>query len=192
MRSRKVWRKFIDEMKEFIRMTNADGLMLDCADFLPIYFRPNWEELNRNNCDGTPSYTEEDKLISKIVTSHASTPYDFHELGKKPNAFWFYVANEMKSEFPNLLLIGDLHEASTLGHKENMMIRSGLVPRGHNYPLAFSVLFGKKMGKDGSINDCQPYHVSSVKRYYQEFYDTLPSGSLMIQSFSNYSTPYPA
>lgn len=196
MRSYEAWKQFIDEMKEFVRKTNVDGLMLDCAEYLPLFFVPNWAELNRNDCNGVPHYTNEDRFKGIICKNKIFSPYDYQELQHHPNVFWHTVATQIKQEFPELILLGDSFSSANttcqLGYKEYIMIVSGLIPRSHNYSKAFSPLFGKRLDQEGTITDCKKYHVNSVRRFVQDFYAKLPENSIMIQSTCNFSTPMPA
>ena len=72
------------------------------------------------------------------------------------------------------------------------MIESGLIPRSHNYPKICARLFGKKFDSNGHITDVKIDHVNVVKHFYNGYYSKLPKNSIMWQTLTNYSAPYPA
>lgn len=190
LRNYKAWRLFIDEMKEFVKMTSVDGLFFDNADSLPLYFKPNREELSRRDLNDVPSYTLEEQFTGKVCDPKAYNIYDYRNSEKWPSSFWFYVCKEIRTEFPHLMLLGDLHDTSYPWTKDSILIMSGLVPRSHKYPKLFSRLFGKKLKADGSIIEQKPDNVNLVKQFIKNYNQKLPKNSIMISGMSNYSMPY--
>jgi len=76
MRNYEAWRLFVDEIKEFVRITKVDGLLFDNSDSFPIYFKPNREELSRNDLNGNPTYSIDDKFYGNICDPCAYSSYD--------------------------------------------------------------------------------------------------------------------
>lgn len=73
------------------------------------------------------------------------------------------------------------------------MARSGVIPRLFNLPVALSTLFGKKLHKDGRLEDCpREKNVATVRQWYNETRRFLPEGTILLQSSTAHSLPYPA
>jgi hypothetical protein len=72
------------------------------------------------------------------------------------------------------------------------MARSGVIPRLYKMPMAISSLFGKRLHKDGRIEKCVQENVIAIKKWYDGTRRFLPDGTILIQSSTAHSLPYPA
>lgn len=59
-------------------------------------------------------------------------------------------------------------------------------------PIALSSLFGKKLHKDGRIEKCDKDNIVAIKKWYEETRRFLPEGTILLQSSTSHSLPYPA
>ena len=60
------------------------------------------------------------------------------------------------------------------------MARSGVVPRLFRLPMSLSSLFGKRLNRDGSLEQCPKDNVIAVKRWYDETRKFLPNGTICL------------
>lgn len=72
------------------------------------------------------------------------------------------------------------------------IINSGPIPRMFKLPIGISYIFGQNLHKDGRISKIEPKTVVSLKKWYEETVKILPKGSIVIQSTTSNSWPYPA
>jgi hypothetical protein len=127
-----------------------------------------------------------------VCDAKGYSTYEHTNANLWPNTFWLYVCMEVRENFPNLILAGDLYNTTYPWHKDKIMIESGLIPRSHNYPKITARLFGKKVNSTGNIVDVKTDHANVVKHFYKGYYGKLPKNSIMWQNLTNYSAPYPA
>ena len=59
-------------------------------------------------------------------------------------------------------------------------------------PIGISSIFGQQLHRDGQISKIEPKTVVSLKKWYEETVKTMPKGSIVIQSTTSNSWPYPA
>ena len=62
----------------------------------------------------------------------------------------------------------------------------------YKLPITISSLFGKKLHKDGRIENCTKENVIAIKKWYTETRRFLPEGTIILQSSTSHSLPYPA
>jgi len=62
----------------------------------------------------------------------------------------------------------------------------------YKLPITISSLFGKKLHKDGRIDDCPKENVIAIKKWYTETRKFLPDGTILMQSSTSHQLPYPA
>jgi len=60
------------------------------------------------------------------------------------------------------------------------MARSGVIPRLYKLPMAISSLFGKKLHKDGRVENCEKDSVVAIKKWHDESKRFLPDGTILI------------
>lgn len=53
-------------------------------------------------------------------------------------------------------------------------------------------MFGKKLHRDGRIEKCDKANVFAIKNWYDETRKFLPEGTILMQSSTAHSLPYPA
>ena len=59
-------------------------------------------------------------------------------------------------------------------------------------PQTIAKLFGKKLMKDGQVKPCQKENVKILKNWYDNSRLFLPEGTILLQSSSAHTWPYPA
>jgi len=72
------------------------------------------------------------------------------------------------------------------------MARSAVIPRLYKLPIAISSLFGKSLSKDGTVNSTHKSSVVAIKKWYDETRRFLPDGTILLQSSTAHTLPYPA
>jgi starch synthase len=66
------------------------------------------------------------------------------------------------------------------------------VPRLYSLPQAVASLFGKKLLKDGRIEQSEVKSVTALREWFSETHRFLPTGSILLQSSASHFWPYPA
>jgi starch synthase len=77
-------------------------------------------------------------------------------------------------------------------NRQIILARSGVIPRLYKLPQAIASLFGKKLYKDGRVENCEKASVTVLRKWYEQSRYCLPQGSIMLQSSSATCWPYPA
>lgn len=97
----------------------------------------------------------------------------------------------MWQKFPSLVLIGEITSSQDLETKQRSLIGSGIIPKLHQTSPFIAEIFGKRINKHGVyVNSC-PSSDNLLNLLQQNNEETLPSGSIIIQSSSTHSLPYP-
>jgi len=74
-RKKEAWDLLISEAIELITKYKIDGLHLDDAQCWPNILDANTTELERNDTDGTPAYTQDEIFYGKIVIPKTFSGY---------------------------------------------------------------------------------------------------------------------
>ena len=77
-------------------------------------------------------------------------------------------------------------------HRQIILARSGVIPRLYKLPIAISSMFGKTLHRDGRVENQQKENVFAIKNWYEETRKFLPEGTILMQSSTAHSLPYPA
>jgi hypothetical protein len=108
------------------------------------------------------------------------------------NPFYVKMARSIWAKKPNFMLIGECWGGFMFEHRQIILARSGIIPRLFKLPQAISGLFGKKLHRDGRVHDIEKESVLSLRKWYDESRLCLPEGSILLQSSTAHSWPYPA
>ena len=65
-------------------------------------------------------------------------------------------------------------------NRQIIMARSGVIPRLFKLPVAISSIFGKKLYKDGRIENCKKENVVAIKEWYDETNRFLLNGTIIL------------
>jgi hypothetical protein len=108
------------------------------------------------------------------------------------NPFFSKLCKKIWKLKPNFMIIGECWGGFMFEHRQIIMARSGVIPRLYKMPMAISSLFGKRLHKDGRIEKCVQENVIAIKKWYDGTRRFLPDGTILIQSSTAHSLPYPA
>lgn len=79
------------------------------------------------------------------------------------------------------MIIGECWGGFMFENRQIIMARSAVIPRLFSFPVAMSTLFGKKLHKDGRLEeDTTPKNVSTISQWYNETRRFLPEGSIIL------------
>ena len=90
------------------------------------------------------------------------------------------------------MIMGECYGGFMFEHRQIILSRSGVIPRLYRLPVALSSLFGKRLGKDGSLEKAPKDTVVAVKKWYENSRRFLPNGTIQLQSSTSHILPYPA
>lgn len=62
----------------------------------------------------------------------------------------------------------------------------------YTLPIIICEMLGKQIQRNGAIESVPPNNVNIIKNWYNENYQGLPEGALLVQSSSGQVWPYPA
>lgn len=154
---------------------------------------PDIEELQRVDDDGVPAYTAEQFMAGDIVIRNENHGYwNTNIMETYPNPFFIKLTKSIWKQKPNFMVIGECWGGFMFEHRQIILARSGIIPRMYKLPVTISSLFGKKLHKDGRIENCTKENVVAIKKWYTETRRFLPEGTIILQSSTSHSLPYPA
>jgi len=143
--------------------------------------------------DGQPAYTAEDFMNGEIVIRNENYGYwNSNNMETYPNPFFIKMAKRLWFENPDFMIIGECWGGFMFEHRQIILARSGVIPRLFKLPMALSTLFGKRLSKDGAIQNMQKDSVLAIKQWYDEIRRFLPDGTILMQSSTSHALPYPA
>lgn len=187
------WDLLIDEIITYAKKIDVDGIHLDNGQAWPQIMEPDLEELMRVEYDGEPAHSPEDFMAGEIVIRNENHGYwNTNNMETYPNPFFIKMAKKLWKEKPNFMIIGECWGGSMFQNRQIIMARSGVIPRLYKLPVALSTLFGKQLHKDGRIQECPKSNVIAIKQWYNETRKYLPDGTILLQSSTSHSLPYPA
>jgi hypothetical protein len=148
----------------------------------------------RLDVDGTPAYSPLDVLNGEIVIRNENCGYwATNTLETYANPFFIKLCRRLWESIPDFLVIGECWGGFKFENRQIIMARSGIIPRMFKLPQHVSQLFGRRLFKDGRVQNCEKETV----RILQEWWESnkrylMPQGSIMLQSSSAHQWPYPA
>ena len=77
-------------------------------------------------------------------------------------------------------------------NRELNVIRSGAIPRLFNLPAALAAVHGQQLRRDGTLISNEKQNVNILRTWFEDSRRLYPTGSIVIQSTSANSWPYPA
>ena len=154
---------------------------------------PDVDELTRIDVDGEPAYSAEDFMNGEVVIRNENYGYwNSNNMETYPNPFFIKLCKRLWAENPNFMVIGECWGGFMFEHRQIILARSGIIPRLYKLPIAISSLFGKTVHKDGRVEQCSKDSVVALKKWHDETNRFLPNGTILMQSSTSHSLPYPA
>ena len=173
--------------------TGVDGIHLDNGQAWPQIMELDMDELLRVDVDGEPAYTAEDIMNGEIVIRNENYGYwNTTQIEFYANPFFIKLCRQLWSKKPDFMIIGECWGGLMFEHRQIILSRSGVIPRLYTLPQKICSLFGKKLHRDGRITESEPEQVISLRKWYEDSRRCLPEGSIMMQSSTAHSWPYPA
>jgi len=183
----------IDEVMTFTGKHGIDGIHLDNGQAWPQIMEPDIDELSRIDVDGEPAYSAEDFMNGEVVIRNENYGYwNSNNMETYPNPFFIKLCKKLWFENPNFMIIGECWGGFMFEHRQIILARSGIIPRLYKLPIAISSLFGKNVHKDGRVEACSKDSVVAIKKWHDETNRFLPNGTILMQSSTAHSLPYPA
>jgi hypothetical protein len=108
------------------------------------------------------------------------------------NPFFVKLCRAIWSVHSNFMIIGECWGGFMFENRQIILTRSGIVPRLYSLPQAVASLFGKKLLKDGRIEQSEVKSVTALREWFSETHRFLPTGSILLQSSASHFWPYPA
>ncbi len=187
------WDLLVEDICAIAHKYNVDGVHLDNCQSWPQIFDINHDEMFRLDPDGKLAYTNEEILNGEIVIRSEDCGYWTSDLiDEYPNPFLIKLTKSVWRKFPNFHFIGECWGTNKFHNRHIVLAKSGIIPRMYTLPRALSSVFGRKIHRNGYIENCKPESVSTIKDWLEENTQFLPEGALTIQSSCGQVWPYPA
>ena len=91
------------------------------------------------------------------------------------------------------MIVGECWGGFKFEHRQIILARSGVIPRLYKLPQTICSLFGKKLHRDGRLTKLDKKEsVVALKNWYDESHKAVPEGTILLQSSTAHSWPYPA
>ena len=187
------WDILIEDICAIAQRYNVDGVHLDNCQSWPQIFDIDHEEMFRLDSDGKMAYSDEEILNGEIVIRSEDCGYWTSDLiDEYPNPFLIKLTKSVWKKFPNFHFIGECWSTNKFQNRHIILAKSGIIPRMYTLPRALSSVFGRKIHRNGYVENCKPEPVSIIKDWLEENNQFLPEGALTIQSSCGQVWPYPA
>ena len=187
------WNLLIDEVVEYTSKFGIDGIHLDNGQAWPQIMEPDLEELQRVDVDGDAAYSPEDLMNGEVVIRNENYGYwNTNNMETYPNPFFIKMCKKLWEKNPEFMIIGECWGGFMFEHRQIILARSGVIPRLYKLPIAISSMFGKKLHRDGRVEVQEKDNVFAIKNWYEETRKFLPEGTILMQSSTAHSLPYPA
>ena len=192
-RKKESWDLLILEIKTLIDKYNIDGVHLDNCQAWPQIMELDTAELYRIDIDGQPAYNSLEKLNGEIVMPNSESGYwDTDLKDTYANPLLIKLTKSIWNYYPNFIFIGECWQNEKFSQRHINLTKSGIIPRLYTLPIVLCEVLGKKIQHDGKIDQVPPSDITIIKDWYNENYNDLPQGSLLIQSSCGQVWPYPA
>ena len=187
------WDILIEEIKSLIQKYNIDGIHLDNCQSWPQIMELDVSEMYRIDIDGKYAYSPLEILNGEIVIQNSESGYwDTDNCDSYSNPLFIKLTKKIWHENPEFVFIGECWLNEKFSQRHINLTKSGIIPRMYTLPIIACDILGKKIQRDGGIESVPPNNVSIIKNWYEENYDGLPDGALLVQSSSGQIWPYPA
>ena len=192
-RKKESWDLLISEIKTLIDKYNIDGVHLDNCQAWPQIMELDTAELYRIDVDGQPAYTPLEILNGEIVMPNKESGYwdtDVNETYANP--LLIKLTKSIWNYYPKFIFIGECWLNEKFSTRHINLSKSGIIPRLYTLPIVLCEVLGKKIQRDGRIEQASPSDITIIEEWYKENYKELPEGALLIQSSCGQVWPYPA
>ena len=187
------WEMLIDEVKTIVDKFNIDGIHLDNCQIWPHIMELNTYEMYRIDNDGMPAYTPMEILNGEIVIPNSESGYwESDNYEQYANPLLVKLTKEIWNEHPEFIFLGECWLEEKYSQRHVSLVKSGIIPRMYTLPVIICQMLGKKILHNGNMESVPPENVSIIKEWYNENYQNLPEGAILVQSSSGQVWPYPA
>ena len=192
-RKLEAWELLIDEVVSVAGKFGIDGVHLDNGQAWPQIMEPDLEELQRIDINGGAIYTPQDLMHGEVVVRNENHGFwNTNNLESYPNPFFIKLCRRLWEMNENMIIIGECLGGYMFEQRQIILARSGVIPRLYKLPTAISQLFGRKLHTDGRLEKQEKGNVGVIKNWYEDTRKYLPNGSILMQSSTSHSMPYPA
>ncbi|CAK79065.1 unnamed protein product (macronuclear) [Paramecium tetraurelia] len=193
-RKKRVWDVLLEEMIELTTQYNIQGVHLDNGSSWPQIFSLDLDEMYRKDTDGNQAYSNKQIFSGEICLQNEDCGYWGSSVKNLyPNPFLVKICKSLWSKFPNFLIVAEAWGA--MGEQEEReinLIQSGVIPRLFKLPIAIASIFGENLKKDGTMVKMERKNVNAIKKWIEYTAKQYPAGSIIVQSTTYNSWPYPA
>ena len=177
-RKKESWDLLISEIKTLIDKYNIDGVHLDNCQAWPQIMELDTAELYRIDVDGQPAYTPLEILNGEIVMPNKESGYwdtDVNETYANP--LLIKLTKSIWNYYPKFIFIGECWLNEKFSTRHINLSKSGIIPRLYTLPIVLCEVLGKKIQRDGRIEQASPSDITIIEEWYKENYKELPEGA---------------
>eukprot|EP01029_Cantina_marsupialis_P007838 TRINITY_DN189075_c0_g1_i3.p1 TRINITY_DN189075_c0_g1~~TRINITY_DN189075_c0_g1_i3.p1 ORF type:complete len:1530 (-),score=535.14 TRINITY_DN189075_c0_g1_i3:816-5405(-) len=191
-RLKKTWDLSINEalaLAEGQAGSKISGICLQEAQSAPIILESDFEELFRVDSNEKGHYSSSEIAAGSVVRRNRETGYWTSSLAKHyPNPFLVKMARSLWAKFPEFIIVGDSY-----WNRDSSLMRSGILPRDQSLLNVLSLMKGRSVEKDGTVNVLNDKDCASSFRSWLNQIPNLPQGGehMRILASSGSRVPYP-
>ena len=187
------WEMLISEVKEIANKFGVDGVHLDNCQIWPHIMELNTIEMYRIDNDGKPAYSPMEILNGEIVIPNSESGYwESDNCEHYANPLLIKMTREIWNQFPEFIFLGECWLEEKYSQRHVNLVKSGIIPRMYTLPVVICQMLGKKIMHNGNMESVPPENVTIIKEWFEENYQNLPEGAILVQSSSGQVWPYPA
>lgn len=186
------WSASIHDVKVLAARYGVRGVRLDNAQSAPVIMEVDDAELYRRDTDGELHYSEEDRILGRVVYPNSEQGYwstDAATYRGYPNPFLVKFCREMWAEYPDFLVLAESHF-----HREAQLSASGCIPHSIRVPQILASINGKSLRRDGSVVRLPDWRRSTAKtlsRLLKTDRVTMPKNYILAGCSCTHLSPYP-
>ena len=149
-------------------------------------------EMYRIDNDGIPSYSPMEILNGEIIIPNSETGYwDSDNCEEYANPLLVKLTRVIWNDYPEFIFLGECSLEEKYSKRKTSLVKSGIIPRMYTFPGVICQILGKKI-KNGKLESIPPENVSKIKKWYNENYQNLPEGAILVQGLCGRGWPYPS
>ena len=196
------WNLLISDALELIDNYKINGVQIDNAQYLPIIYNIDYDEMCREESENNRRYTNLEIINGNIVVPNVESGYwsayefsSFKGYSKiYPNPLLIKLTKTIWKKYPNFIFIGECNENhEKYINRQFILGKSGIIPHLYILPKILCSIYGKQLGELNLKDYLKGNNITDMlNNYYSYMSRHMPLNSLSMLSSGGDAWPYPA